>query len=171
MIMYNTYMTHEIVRKKSLNEEEFEKTFEILKPNLEQIGVKVTPEDKISWAENMKKNLENDQFYFYFLYYDDEIVGYSMLYRYPDYLFLSEIQLHEKVKQTRAILYILQFLFAFHDFQNDDCLYFNILKSNRISNKTFSHLGGELIEEKETKNRYLIKREKVEKYLNKFNKK
>lgn len=161
-------MKFKIVRISELSQNELDLSFEIIKNNMIELGYAVSEKDKEIWCINLKKHFFNNQFYFYLVLLNSEIVGFVELIDNKEYLFLSEIQLSTKVKQTRVLLYILQYLFECEEFKKFDSLYFTILKINKMSNKTFVHLGGELVEELKTKNRYKITREKVANYLKKF---
>lgn len=164
-------MKYNFLRKLILNEKDTKLCYEIIKNNMIEIGVKVIPQDYIIWQSALNRNITNfKNFYFFLIKQGEEIVGFVEIKKCQDYLYLSEIQLAPKVKQTKVILYTLKFLFENQSFNNFDTIYFHINKSNKMSHKTFTHLGGEIVEELKINNKYKITREKVENYLNKFNK-
>lgn len=157
-----------MLRKKHLTEEEYKELFAIIKPNMERLNVSVTEKDYSVWVNNLRKLLVNPEYYFYILYLEDSICGLVSLIRNDDKLTLCEIQLNDRVKQTRMIINVLRYLYKAKEFTGDNCVYFSIKKNNSISNHTFTHLGGELIDETDNNYKYKLTREKMGEYLSKF---
>lgn len=157
-----------IVRKHSLADYELEHAFSIIKSNMINLGFNVSKKDKEFWCDNLKNNLEKENFYFYLVYLDGEIVGFIELTNADNSFIVSEIQLDDKVKHTKIILEIIKYLLNSPELAHQNEVYFSILKNNSISNKTFSHLGGEIIFENEKKYKYIIKRELVESFISRL---
>ena len=78
------------------------------------------------------------------------------------------MQLSDKIKLTRAILNIITYLFTCPELATIDKIQFRILKINKMSNKTFKHLGAKLTSSNETGNHYSLSRDSVEQYLNRL---
>lgn len=169
-LAYQTFIQgRKIIRKSYLNDYELEQAFNIIKSNMIKLGFNVTDKDKIIWCNNVKKLLESDDFYFYLVYLNGEIVGFSTVVKENNSFILSEVQLADKVKQTRIILEIIEYLLKAPELKDENKIYFSILKNNDMSNKTFSHLGGQIVSENERKYKYVIQRKSVENYINKLN--
>lgn len=158
-------MKFKIVEKKILSDSDLNMMFEILKPNLIKLGyTNISDSEKEIWKSNHN---QSNNFYFW-IYADDNFVGYFELCVNENKLFLSEIQLCGNVKQTKTILYVIKFLTELDYFKDFDKIYFSINKTNSLSNKTFSHLGGKIVRETEKKNIYELSRDKIEQYLSKY---
>lgn len=166
-LAFSTFIEgRKMVRKSYIDENELEQSFNIIKSNMIRLGFNVTEKDKITWCDNIKKYLESDDFYFYLVYLNGEIVGFCTVVKENNAFTVSEIQLADKVKRTRIILEIIEYLLKAPELKNENEIYFSILKNNEMSNKTFSHLGGQIISENERKNKYVVKRNSVESYIN-----
>lgn len=159
----------DIIRKRYLNNDELEQTFNIIKHNMINLGFIVSNKDKASWCDNIKSSLANSNFYFYLVYLNSEIVAFFEVFNEKDTYIISEVQLADKVKRTKIILEIIKYLLNCNELSNVDEVYFSILKNNDISNKTFSHLGGKIVSENERKFKYVIKRDFVNSFISKFN--
>ena len=157
-----------IIRKQYLNDYELEQAFNIIKPNMINLGFNVSDKDKEFWCKNIKDNLENSNFYFYLVYLNGEIVGFVEVVDEKDSFIISEVQLADKVKHTKMILEIIKYLLNNSELSNVNEVSFSILKNNTMSNKTFSHLGGKIISENDRKFKYVIKRDLVNSYISKF---
>lgn len=141
--------------------------FEIIKHNMQQLGFKVLEQDKIIWQQSVFKMLTNENVYFYLLK-KDNILGFVEFVNNNGNLMLCEIQLSPQAKQTYVLLDALLYFEACEEFKKFDKVEFSILKNNNMSNKTFTHLGGKLTAQIEKKNQYVLTREQLEKYLEKF---
>ena len=158
-------MKYNILRKTNLTTIETEVLFDIIKDNLLSLEYKISNNDKELWIENLKNSLQKEKFYLYLVYKEEKIVGFVEIIEENNKLTLSEIQIDNYNKKTRILLDIINFLLTRKDFLTFEEMYFNINKKNNLSNKTFSHLGGKIIEEREKSYLYKIKRKDVEKYL------
>lgn len=157
-----------IVKKSNLNDDELSNSFEIIKLNMLSLGLKVESEDKDFWCNNLKALLKKDNFCFFLVYMNGEIVGFIELMKNDDIFYISELQLSNKVKRSKTILKIIKFLFESEDLKEAKEVQFSILKNNLMSNKTFTHLGGKIILETEKKYGYSLSKTKAMKYLSKF---
>ena len=168
LIYLNFIHGRTIIRKHYLNDYELEQAFNIIKPNMINLGFNVSDNDKAFWCKNIKDNLENSNFYFYLVYLNGEIVGFAEVVYENDSFIISEVQLKDKVKRTKIILEIIKYLLNSLELSNADEAYFSILKNNTMSNKTFSHLGAKIVSENDRKFKYVIKRDCVNSYISKF---
>lgn len=141
--------------------------FEIIKHNMQQLGFKISEQDKIVWQQSVFKMLTNENVYFYLLK-KDNILGFVEFVNNNGNLTLCEIQLSPQTKQTFVLLDALLYFEACEEFMKFDKVEFSILKNNSMSNKTFTHLGGKLTSQTEKKNLYILTRKQLEEYLNKF---
>ena len=158
-------MKYNILRKTNLTIIETEVLFDIIKDNLLSLEYKISNNDKELWIENLKNSLQKEKFYLYLVYKEEKIVGFVEITEENNKLTLSEIQIDNYNKKTRILLDIINFLLTRKDFLTFDEMAFYINKQNAMSNKTFSHLGGQIIEERQKSYLYKIKRCDVEKYL------
>ena len=131
-----------------------------------KLGFDVSDKDKEMWCGNIKQNLYKEDFYFYLVYINGKVEGFIEIVNSNGIFIVSEVQLSNQSKGTRAILEIIKFLYNNKEFENVEEFQFSILKHNNMSNKTFAHLGGEIISESERKFRYKISRNNVKQYLN-----
>ncbi|MBQ8431144.1 MAG: hypothetical protein IJX26_04340 [Clostridia bacterium] len=160
-----------MIKKEFFKEDELDFLCEIIYKNMQQIGLKAFEEDKGIWKNNVNEKLKSENFYFYVVYYKNEIVGFVELLTEENYIYLREIELCDKIKRTKILLFILNFLVSQQEFFEYDDINFSVNKNNEMSNKTFSHLGGKIIKTTDKQNLYQIKKERVESYLfNIFNK-
>ena len=157
-----------IRRISAIKEEEMEEIFAIIKSNMENLGYIVSQEDKEQWCKNILNNLYNKDFYLYLVRSNREILGFVEIIKTGNSYVVSEVQLSEKAKATKIILKTIKFLLYCEELSGVDEVCFSVLKNNTASNKTFSHLGGEITSQSENKYRYVINRKNVEKYLSKF---
>lgn len=159
-----------IIRKEQLTNLELNSCFEIIKQNIIDLGIFVSSKDENLWKQSLKTNLIKDKFYLYLIYLNKEIVGFvEVTQTSEDAIIISEVQFDEKIKQTRAILYVINFLCNLKDFNNVNIIEFSIFKNNNMSNKTFSHLGGQVVMETDKTYKYILNKEQVKNYLSKFN--
>ena len=164
--IYEKYIKgYSILRKTYLSKTEGQLAFKIIKDNMIDLGYNITNSDKKIWLGNLNKNLLNPDFYFYLVYKDGKIVSFVELVKNKDKLTLSEIQINQNNKKTRLLLYIIHSLIANKELLGFDEVFFNINKNNDMSRKTFTHLGGEIVEEHERSCLYKISRKKIENYL------
>lgn len=166
--MQNCLSKKAIIRKLHLNDQELIKAFNIIKSNMEELGVNVSEEDKTNWWKNITDYLNDPTFYFYLVYLNGEIVGFVEIVNKENTCIISEVQLNNKAKHTRIILDIITHLFNCEEFSKVYEMSFYILKQNSMSNKTFSHLGGKIVSENDRKYEYIISRDSVNSYLSKF---
>lgn len=171
--IYDNFISgYHFIKKNFLSDVDAMKNFDIIKHNMIDLGYQVCDDDQKKWCESLKEQSKRDSFYFYEVYRDGKLIGFVELVLQKDgTLCLSEIQLVEEAKNSRAILEIIKFIVNCADFKNYGELYFNISKRNNKSNATFRHLGGKIVEERPGSYKYVIKRETVKDYLKKFNKK
>lgn len=166
--MQNLKKNFSMIRVKNLNTKKLNSLFEIIKVNMTNLGFNVSDNDKEIWCNNIKHNLTNNNFYLFVVSFKGCVCGFVEAVIEKECLFVSEVQLNNFAKQTRTILYIIQSLLLYKEFLNKEEVYFSILKHNKMSNKTFSHLGGEIVGENEKKYKYKITRELVNKWLSKI---
>ncbi len=165
--LYNEFIKGTYIIKKSfLSENELNFAFNIIKDNMTKLGFDVSDKDKEMWCGNIKQNLYKEDFYFYLVYINGKVEGFIEIVNSNGIFIVSEVQLSNQSKGTRAILEIIKFLYNNKEFENVEEFQFSILKHNNMSNKTFAHLGGEIISESERKFRYKISRNNVKQYLN-----
>lgn len=157
-----------ILKKTNLNENELNNAFEIIKLNMNDLGVKISNNDKEFWAKSIKDYLNGKDFYFYLVYLNKKIVGFIELLKSNGIFVVCEIQLANEVKRSKIILKIIKFLFECEELKHVNEVQFSILKNNVMSNKTFSHLGGKIILETENKFRYSLLKSKALDYLSKL---
>lgn len=156
---------YNILRKTYLSPNSLNEVFEIIKQNMIKIGFNPTNEDKSTWINNLKKELLNENFYFYVIYNNGEICGFIEAIEQCNQLIISEIQFNSLVKASKLILYVINFILKEPSFSKYNKAYFNINKNNAISNKTFKHLGATIVAEKEQSFKYEITRNKVDNYV------
>ena len=159
-----------ILRKTYLNKFEIESAFDIVKNNIINLGIDVSEKDREIWISSLNNNLSNKDFYFYLLYNDGKIAGFMEMIKSNGKLTLSEIQLNDSLKRTRILPFLINYILNEKAFSEFDELYFSIKKVNNASNATFSHLGGEIVEDRGKNWLYRISREKVSKYMKKMSK-
>lgn len=157
-----------VMKKTALSDEELETVYFITAQNMAGIGLEVTNDSKAIFFDSMRKNFEDKNFVFFMFYKGESICGWSSVYKKQDNLYLSDIELIPQVKGTRLLASVLQYFVSAKEFENYSKFTFYINKKNRMSNKTFSHLGGEIIEEKQNGYLYLLTREKATNYLQKL---
>ena len=160
-----------MIRKRTLSQEEYLKLFNIVSKNVMQRGGIVSNKDFNNWKNNINQLLLNEDCYFYILYNNENIVGFVELLRKDNVMHLSEIELCDQVKGTKILFKILSYLVDSKDFEDDELIQFSINKNNDMSNKTFRHLGGKLIDEKPNHYIYTITKSQVINYLNNLTKK
>lgn len=158
-----------IIRKRYISEENFDTLFKIIKNNMINIGVNVVDEDKKFWVDNIDSKLRDDKFFFYIIFYNGEICGFIEAVDSDNELIVAEIQLDAKVKGSRMILRVIEFMLNNKKFANYDNIKFSINKKNNMSNKTFGHLGAKIYSENEKSFRYELTRNQVERYVKKIN--
>lgn len=165
--IYNKYVKgYHLVQKKYLNKSELQKVFDIVANNMRSLGFEISSGDKEVWANNLQQNLLDEKFWLFLFYFDGKIVGFVEMGAYDEKLFLSELQLCDCVKNTRILPFALNKLLEFEGFAQYDEIFFNINKNNKKSRKTFEHLGGVVVENKQNSCLYVIKREKIHNYFN-----
>lgn len=152
----------------NVGQQDLDKTFDIIQNNMQKLDWTVNENDKMLWQDSFKNMLMKQNFSVYFVFKKDELCAFFELEQLGNELILHEIQLNDNVKHTFVLLNILQFLLSNKDFEKYKTIKFSILKNNDMSNKTFTHLGGEKVKETENKFYYLLTREKAEKFLTKF---
>lgn len=167
--MENTKTTFK--RKSNLSQTEIDILFEIIKDNMLALDVNVTQEDYRIWSGNLTNLIKNDNVYFYIIYSNNNPCGFVELIEKDGKLTLCELQLNNKVKKTRLILTIIEFLFQDESISQKDEMYFHILKNNYASNSTFCHLGAKKISENERSNNYILSRQDVANYFENLKKK
>lgn len=158
-----------ITKKKCLTKTELNSAFDIIKNNMIELGFNVTDEDEVTWKENLNLNIRKSHFLLFLIYNQSKIVGFIELSLLNSIPFLAELQFSASVKRTRIILYVINFLLNLKELKSAKSIEFSILKTNSISNKTFSHLGGKVILDTEKKYKYSITKNAVKQYLSKFN--
>ena len=157
-----------ILRKTNLTDIEINLIYNILKENMLTLGFCISNEDEKIWLSNLLNNLQNQNFYCYIIYDNEQIIGFIEAVKANNKLILSELEFDSNHKKTRLILNVICFLATTKDFAEFDELYFNINKKNINSNKTFSHLGCEIVEERKNCFLYKLKRTNVDDYLKKI---
>ncbi|MBQ8522571.1 MAG: hypothetical protein IJ458_02765 [Clostridia bacterium] len=167
----NNIRNYHFLRKKYLSTKNFDTLFEIIKNNMLKIGFNIVDEDKNLWINNLKKELLNDNFYLYTIYYNGKICGFIEMIESNNQLIIGEIQFSDIVKGSKLILHTINFILNNKQFNKYDKAYFNINKNNIMSNKTFVHLGAKIILEKEKSFKYEILRSNVQQYTNFLTKK
>lgn len=158
-------MGYHFLRKRYLTDKTINQLFNIIQNNMIKIGFNPSEEDKIAWTNNLKRELQNENFYFYVIYNNGEICGFVEILDSNSQLTVAEIQFDDTIKRTRLILHTINFILKNHHFGKYDRAYFSINKNNLMSNKTFSHLGAKICLEKEKSFKYEILKSDVEKYI------
>lgn len=158
------------LRKRHLASKEFDTLFDIISNNMQKLGFHINNNDKLVWINNLKQNLRNDNFYMYLIYFNGEICGFIELVESENDLVVSEIQFNPLVKGSKLILHVINFVLNNPKFTKYTSAKFSINKNNTISNRTFTHLGGEICDEKGNSYTYKIERIKVQKYLDNLTK-
>lgn len=156
------------VKIQSLSEKELDACFQIIKNNLPAEGIILQPSDEKLWKTNFLSNLKKDNFLTVLIFDGLSICGFFTL-SLEERLYLCEIQFSENVKNTRLILKTLLYVFNMKEVSNYQQIYFNIKKSNIISNKTFSHLGGQIVSSSTGSSLYVLERDAVKAYLARLN--
>lgn len=156
------------VKIQSLSEKELDACFQIIKNNLPSEGIILQPSDEKLWKSNFLSNLKKDNFLTVLIIDGLSICGFFTL-SLEERLYLCEIQFSESVKNTRLILKTLLYIFNMKDVLNYQQIYFNIKKTNIISNKTFSHLGGKIVSSSTGSSLYVLERDAVKAYLARLN--
>lgn len=157
-----------ICKKRILNEEELEKVYQITSSNMAEIGFEIREEDREIFKNSMRKNFEDENFVFFLLHKNENICGWLSLYIKPEGIFFSEIEFAPAEKGTRLLVRTLLHLLSQKEFERYENITFYINKKNKMSNKTFSHLGGKIVEEKPNGYVYLLPREVAMQALQKF---
>ena len=152
---------------KSISKKELAACFQIIKNNLPSEGIILQPGDEKLWKDNFVSNVDKDNFITVLIYRHGSVCGFFTLLM-EEKLYLCEIQFDESVKNTRLILETLLFLFNLDKISNYEKIYFNIKRSNFISNKTFSHLGGQVVSTATGSLQYVLDRSTVQSYLNRL---
>lgn len=155
-------------KKDNLLKDELEKVYKITAQNMAEIGLDVNDESKEIFTKSMLQNFNDDNFVFFMFYHQNEICGWASVYKKQDCLYLSDIELLPSVKGTRLLAFVLASFAKEKEFFCFDKFTFYINKKNNMSNKTFSHLGGEIIEEKPNGNVYMLTREKLVNFIKKL---
>lgn len=153
---------------KSISQKELVACFQIIKNNLPSEGIILQPGDEKLWKTNFLSNLKKDNFLTVLIFDGPSICGYFTL-SLEERLYLCEIQFNERVKKTRLILKTLLYVFNMKEISNYQQIYFNIKKSNTTSNKTFSHLGGQIVSSSTGSSLYVLERNVVKAYLARLN--
>jgi len=151
-------------RKNTINYNELNTCFNIIKNNMINLKFKVSKQDEANWKNNIVNNLIKQNYFFYLLYSNNKICGFVILV-YENNLTLHEIQLSDNVKRTRVLYYTLKYLNSSIGLKNFNSVGFSILKHNFISIKTFTHLGAKLVKETENKYFYTLERLALEQYF------
>ncbi len=144
--------------------------YQIISKNMEQLGVEIQEEDKTIFCNNMIEQIEEGKTKCYTLHYAEKIVAFAMIYINDEDFYISEIQISEDFKKTKALIFILNELSKIEEYQKFKTAKFNIRKNNDMSNKTFIHLGAKRTAEREKAFSYQIDIQSVKTYLQKFSK-
>lgn len=156
---------HCIRRLTTLDTTKIDIAFNIIKNNMMDMGYNVSTNDKKLWFTSLNNNLQNKDYHFYLIYKNEIIIGFLASIIDNGRLTISEIQLDNKNKHTWVIIYIIKYILNAPEYAKVYELFFNINKNNIMSNKTFSHLGGIIVEERQKSYLYKIKRNDVQNYL------
>lgn len=166
-----TNKDYTFLRKNHLSNKITDILFEIIKNNMIKIGFNISDNDKSFWIDNLKRELQNKNFYLYIIYNNGEICGFIEAVESNNQLIISEIQFNDIVKGSKLILHTINFILHNSQFDKFDKAYFSINKNNTMSNKTFAHLGAKIVLEKEKSCKYEILKSDVEKYIQSLTKK
>ena len=157
-----------IEKKDNLSQDELDKVYQITAQNMAGIGLEVNNESKGIFTKAMQQNFQDTNFVFFMFYHHNNICGWGSVYKKVDSLYLSDIELSPSVKGSRLLSFVLASLTKEKEFEMFENFTFYINKKNSMSNKTFSHLGGEIIEEKANGFIYKITRQKLINFLQKL---
>lgn len=155
-------------KKTSISQNELEKVYQITSQNMAEIGLEVNDESKEIFTKSMQQNFGDKNFVFFMFYHHSQICGWASVYKKTDNLYLSDIELAPSVKGTRLLAFVLASFAKEKEFASFDKFTFYINKKNTMSNKTFSHLGGEIVEEKPNGFIYMLTREKLVEFTEKL---
>ena len=166
----NYFNEFQLVEKTTVSHKELNKLYEIESYNMKCLGLTVRDNDKILWQKTMLTNLKEPNFKLFIVYLNGDICAFATLFIKDEQLWVSEIELSEKSKYTKIIFKLLATLASYVSLSKFACAFFKINKNNRISHKTFSHLGAKIIKENEKSYTYCIKRTDLQNYIkiNKF---
>lgn len=159
---------YKVIRKKLLTSEEIEKLYNIIACNMRALGFDVKENDKDLWCNKLIEDLASDNVHLFVVYLDDKIGGFVEIFETTDGLFLSEFEIASWCQGTKLILFVIKGLLNCYELKNSDTIKFKINKTNLLSEKTFKHLGAEKCGETEKSNVFVLKREKADKFCNKF---
>ena len=158
-----------MIRKKYLKDFELQEAYNIISSNMSKLGFVIKKEDEVIWKENIVNRLKDENCFFYLVYQNGKICGFVEIVISNDKLIVSEIQLNDKVKNTRVLLKILKTLLQDNNFKSFNDVYFYINNKNLKSIKTFTHLGGILKKQKGNSSLYCLNRNNMINYFKKFN--
>lgn len=168
--VYNNFIKgYCMIRKKYLKDFELQEAYNIISSNMSKLGFVIKKEDEVIWKENIVNRLKDENCFFYLVYQNGKICGFVEIVISNDKLIVSEIQLNDKVKNTRVLLKILKTLLQDNNFKSFNDVYFYINNKNLKSIKTFTHLGGILKEQKGNSSLYCLNRNNMVNYFKKFN--
>lgn len=159
-----------LIKKLSLSSMELDRVYDIISSNMKNIGISVFDEDKLPWCNRLINQLGQKNHYFYIAYLDGKICGFVELSEIDKKLFVSEFELADWCKGTKVIFYIIKALVTCSDLSQFDKIYFKINKTNLLSTKTFSHLGATKYTENEKSTGFVLNRDNLACFINKFKK-
>ncbi len=169
--MTQIYKNFRFLRKRHLSDEEFDTMFDIISDNMSHIGFALRSGDKSIWVNNLQRNLDDEHFYIYLIYFNGDICGFIEIMETHDGITVSEIQFNQTVRSSKLILYTIDFILNEPAFCQHRHAYFSINKNNALSSKTFTHLGAQICGEKQNSYQYEIDRTSAQKYIDKLTKK
>lgn len=156
------------LRKRHLTIKQFEILFDIVSSNMQKIGFQICDDDKLIWINGLKQHLSDGGFFLYLIYKNGKICGFIELTQSENRLIISEIQFCPAVQHSRLIIYAIMFMLNNKQLFTYNVAYFSINKNNNMSNKTFAHLGGEVIDSKGVTLQYKIELSRVQRYVDKL---
>lgn len=169
--IYNNFINgFRIIKKLSLSQMEIDQVYDIISSNMKNIGISVSDADKLTWCNRLLNQLRVQNHYFYIAYLDGNICGFVELSKIDKKLFVSEFELADWCKGTKVIFYIIKVLVTCSDLSQFDKIYFKINKTNLLSTKTFSHLGATKYTENEKSTGFVLNRDDLACFINKFKK-
>ena len=167
--VFDNYISgYRFIRKKLLTSEEVEQLYSIIAENMRSLGFDVKEGDKDLWCNRLIQDIRNNTFYLFVIYFNGKICGFVEIFETADGLFLSEFEIASWCQGTRVILFAINKLLNYSEFKNFNTIKFKINKTNKLSEKTFKHLGAERCGETEKSNIFLLTRGEVDKFCNKF---
>lgn len=164
----NLKITFEL--KRQLTQKELYCAFKILKANLLTQNYAISKEDKQVWQQSLTNQLNNSQTLFISILFNNKLEGFACLFFNNTTLTLSELQLSNTLKGTRAVLKLIDYILKLPQIKDISQIFFSINKNNSNSLKTFTHLGAKKIEENEKAFKLILHKQTAINYIENISK-